>query len=170
MKSFYSNSASRAKYYAVARWMRLSIFATSITLFGICILHIPEYVLNKELTQQHTQIHSLTLSQVKQPTDMASMQLAFAKVEKRQKQAGYPVALLKKIKSLCKDDSSLESLSIKPHDMQITLAAKNAPTLVTIADNLAQQPACTNLYISALEPKEQRMIATLKSHQETKNS
>jgi hypothetical protein len=170
MKSFYFNSASRAKYYAVRQWMRLSILLSSLTLFGIFILYVPEYIFHQELAQQHKQLYSLALTHTKQPTDISSMQVTFAKVEKRKKQADYPPTLLKKIKNLCKDDSNLESLSIKPHNIQITLAAKNAPTLITIADNLALQPSCGNLYISSLEPKEQRMIAILKSTQETRNS
>lgn len=170
MKSFYFNSASRAKYYAVRQWMRLSIFLSSIILFVICILYIPEYFFHQELIQQHKQLHSIALTHIKQPSNIISMHLAFEKIKKRQKQASYPVTLLKKIKNLCKNDSSLESLNLKPNNMQITLAAKNAPALITIADNLAQQSPYRDLYISSLEPKEQHMIAILKSTQETKNS
>lgn len=170
MKSFSHTTATRAKYFTVRRWIRFSTALTIITFFSMSILYIPEYFLHQDLTKQHKELHSIAFKNSKQPTNTATIQLAFTKIEKRQKRATVPVALLKKIKSLCKEDTSLESLSLKPHDMQLILAAKNAPALISIADNLTQQPSCSHLYISSLEPKEQRMIATLKSHQEMKNS
>ncbi|CAN5151931.1 hypothetical protein BH09DEP1_BH09DEP1_0990 [soil metagenome] len=170
MKSHSYNTATRAKHYAVRRWIIHSCMLSAACLIIMSILYIPEYILRQELAIQHTQLQANALRKPSSAADASNIQLALSKIESRQKKAGQPVALLKKIKTLCHDDSTLESLSLKRHDLQITLAAKNAPTLVTIADSLAQQPACTGLHISSLEPKEQRMIAVLKSHQEIKNS
>ena len=169
MKPFFSQIATRAKYYAIRRWMMASSLLAIASLFIMSFLYIPEYVMHSQLLAQHKELHSYD-NHAKPLNDPSKIQLALSKIDSRQKKAGQPVALLKKIKNLCKDDSSLESLSLKRHDLQITLAAKNAPTLVTIADSLAQQPACCGLHISSLEPKEQRMIAVLKSTQELKNS
>lgn len=166
----YSPTTSRARYYALRRWIRISSMASALLLFCMALLYIPEYFIHNQLKNQHSQLQSIALKNGTITPDSTAINVTFAKIKKRQKQANGPVTLLKKIKSLCKDDSNLELLSIKRHDLQITLAAKNAPALVSIADNLAQQPSYSQLYISSLEPKEQRMIATLKSHQEIKNS
>lgn len=170
MKSFSYTNATRAKYYAVQRWLRVSICLSSSAIFIMGVWYIPEYFLHQELIQHHTQLHSVALQNSKQATSIPRIQAAFSKIEKRQRKANYPFTLLKKIKNLCKNESSLESLNLKSHDIQIMLAAKNAPTLVTLAENLAQQSPYSSLYISSLEPKEQRMIAILKSHLEIKNS
>lgn len=170
MKSFSYTNVTRTKYYAVRRWLRVSICLSVSTIFIMGLWYLPEYFLHQELAQQHTQLHSLALQNGKQATNTPTIQVALSKIEKRHKKASCAVTLLKKIKNLCNDESSLESLNLKSHDVQIVLAAKNAPTLVTFADNLAQQSSYSNLYISSLEPKEQRMIAVLKSHHEIKNS
>lgn len=169
MKPFFPQSATRAKYYAIRRWIMASSLLGIASLFIMSFLYIPEYIMHAELIAQHKELHNYD-NHAKPLNDSSKIQLALSKIESRQKKASQPVALLKKIKNLCKDDSSLESLSLKRHDLQITLAAKNAPTLVTIADSLAQQSSCTDLHISSLEPREQRMIAILKSNQESKNS
>ena len=168
MKSFFFNAATRAKHHAIHAWMIRSTILGSICLLIMATLSLPEYLLHQELASQ--QRYECALHKAPCTTDSSNARLALSKIEIRQKKAAQPVALLKKIKSLCANESCLESLSIKRHDLQITLAAKNAPALVTIADTLAQQPACDGLHICSLEPKEQRMIAILKSHQETKNS
>lgn len=169
MKPFSGTTVSRTKYYALRRWIRISTVASILCVLTIVLLQLPEYVMHQELRDQHKELHSITLASIQKPIDIGTMQLAFSKIQTRQKKAGHPVALLKKIKNLCKDDTSLESLSLKRHNLQITLAAKNAPTLVTIADCLAQS-AFPDLHISSLEPKEQRIIAILKSQQEFTNS
>lgn len=169
MKPFYSQGAARAHYYAVRTWMLSSILLFIATLCLMSFLFIPEYLMQNELRAAHKELQSYARG-TSVSSDASKIQMALTKIENRQKKAGQPVALLKKIKNLCKEDSSLESLSLKRHDLQITLAAKNAPALVSIADSLAQQPSCTGLHISSLEPKEQRMIAILKKHQETKSS
>lgn len=169
MKPFCSQRATRATYYAVRRWMISSCLLCIAFVIAMSVLYIPEYIMHTQLLTQHKELQSYA-SHTKPLNDSSKIQLALSKIEARQKKAGQPVALLKKIKNLCKDDSSLESLHFKRHDLQITLAAKNAPALVTIADSLAQQPSCNGLHISSLEPKEQRMIAVLKNHQEFKNS
>lgn len=170
MKPFFPQSATRAKYYAIRRWILASSLLGLASILIMSFLYLPEHMMHTQLIAQHKELHSYDTKHTKPLNDPNKIQLALSKIEARQKRAGQPVALLKKIKNLCKDDSSLESFHLKRHDLQITLAAKNAPTLVTIADSLAQQSTCTGLHISSLEPKEQRMIAVLKSNQELKNS
>jgi hypothetical protein len=169
MKPFFPQTVTRAKYHAIRRWIVASSLMCTLSILIMIFLYLPEYMMHTQLIAQHKELHSYD-THTKPFNDQRKIQLALSKIESRQKKAGQPVALLKKIKHLCKDDSSLESLHLKRHDVQITLAAKNAPTLVTIADSLAQQSACAGLHISSLEPKEQRMIAVLKSNQELKNS
>lgn len=170
MKSFYHRNATRAKYYAINRWMKFSCVTIISCLSIISLLYLPEYLLHKELVLQHKELHAHQLINTKKMPEAAPFQLALSKIQARQKKAHEPVTLLKKIKDLCTNDSTLESLSLKKHDLQITMAAKNAPALITLADHLAQQSPWADLHINALEPKEQRMIATIKSHKETKNS
>lgn len=169
MKPFFPQSATRAKYYALRRWILASSLLGLGSILIMSFLYLPEYMMHTQLLAQHKELHSYD-NHAKLLNDPSKIQLTLSKIEARQKKAGQPIALLKKIKNLCKDDSSLESLHLKRHDLQITLAAKNAPTLITIADSLSQQPSCCGLHISSLEPKEQRMIAVLKSNQELKNS
>lgn len=170
MKPFYGNHAARAKYYALRRWTRVTSATSIACLLIIGLLYFPEYLLHEQLVSQHKELYALASPSTAKPVDMSTMQLALSKIQARQQKANGPTTLLKKIKTFCKDDSSLESLSLKHHNLQITLAAKNASTLVTIADSLSQHPACADLHISSLEPKEQRMIAILKSQQEFTNS
>lgn len=169
MKSNFYTTDTRAKYYAIRSWIRCTITLSIILFATMGMLYLPEYLLHRQLSTQHAELHSLAFKNAT-PQNTTALQLAFTKIESRQKKATRSVALLQKIKSICKDDSSLESLSFKRHDVQITLAAKNAPTLISIADSLAHQPSCHGLHISSLEPKEQRMIAILKSTHEMKNS
>lgn len=169
MKPFSFTNISPARHMAITRWLRISSLITTICIVLLVCISVPEYLLSKNNALHHKELQRATSARASATALDPNVQLAVTKIEARQRKAKNSVALLKHIQSVCKEDSTLESLQIKPHSIQITLAAKNTNTLMTMADTLAQQPPYKGMYISSLEPKEQRMIATLKS-QELKNS
>ncbi len=154
---------NRARHYAVHRWLMISSCATVLCLLCLAFYSVPEYLVSRTLDAQQKELQLFAL-QTHKNANMASLQLMIAKVESRRKKTCAPLALLQQVKKLCHDDTSLESLTIKPHDMQITLAAKNAPGLVSIAGTLAEHPLCNGLHITSLEPREQRLLATMKGN------
>lgn len=169
MKPFSFTNISRTQHVAVTRWLRVSSAMTGLCIAILLCISATEYFLNKNITMHHQQLQQAIHARTTPALD-PNMQLMITKVESRQKKSKHPLALLKHIQSICKEDSCLESLHLKHHEMHLTIAAKNTTTLMAMAGTFADQSPYKNVHISSLEPKEQRMIATLKCVGEIKNT
>lgn len=169
MRQFSFTSFSRSQHRAIARWITVSI-----VLIGGCgaillCVSAPEYFVYEKLTTHYAELKQATSARTPAKIDPHA-QLAVTKIESRKKKSHHTCTFLKQVRSLCSADCSLESLLIKHDDIQLTLAAPHTHTLVALADSLNQNSLCMGMHISCLEPKEQRMVATLKTHQQIKNS
>lgn len=169
MRPFSFTTISRSQHIAVKRWLKVSILLMSACFCMLICVGIPEYILNKKLLAQHQELRQIIASRTPIETS-GSLQTTILKIESLKKKSSHTLSLLKHIQSICAQDSTLESLAIKHNDIQLTLAAQNTHTLVTLADSLAQHALTKGMHISCLEPKDQRMIATLKSNPMIRNS